>query len=162
MTIRIATSDDLERIRHVAERSWGTDYPDIVSRETIDEGIDEWYAFDQLADELDRSRTLLLVAVDQDTVVGFAHGGWENDNGYILRLYVDPAHRRSGIGSRLLERIRDELFDQGVDCINAMVLTENDLGNAFYREQDFEQTAQEETTIGEQTHSENTYILERE
>lgn len=43
-----------------------------------------------------------------------------------------------------------------------MVLTENDLGNAFYREQDFEQTAQEETTIGEQTHSENTYILERE
>lgn len=162
MTIREATQEHLDGVRDVARRSWETDYPGEVSRETVDKGFDDWYAHDRLEEEFTRSQTRLLVAVDEGTVVGFVHAVWDGDEGYILRLYVDPAHRRAGIGSRLLERIQEQLFDQEIDRIKAMVLAANDLGNTYYRESGFEQVAQEETTIGGETYRENTYVLPRE
>ena len=87
---------------------------------------------------------------------------WDVDetDGNILRVYVDPDHRGVGIGSELLEATRDRLFDVGVDRIKAMVLEENDMGNAFYREFGFEKTDTQEIQIGEESYTECTYTLE--
>lgn len=161
MTINEATQEHLDGIRAVARRSWEADYPGVVSRESVAEGVDDWYARDRLEDALTRSQARLLVSITEGRVVGFAHAVWDGDDGYILRLYVDPAHRRAGIGGRLLERIRADLFEQGADRIIAMVLAANDLGNTFYREAGFEQVAEEETIIGETPYPENTYVLQR-
>lgn len=162
MTLREATRDDIEGIREVARRSWETDYPGVVSRETAEEGVEEWYAPERLADELGRGRARVLVAEREGEVVGFAHAVWDDEEGHVLRLYVDPDHRREGVGSRLLERVRDDLFAQGVDRIRAMVLLENDVGNDFYRTFGFEASGRHETRVGDERHPENTYVLERE
>lgn len=159
MTVREATSDDVGPIRRVVEASWETDYPDILSRESIESGIDDWYAPDRLEAELERARTLLLVAERDGDVVGFVHCLWANDEGDILRLYVHPDHRGEGVGGDLLDRARERLADHDVDRLEAMVLRANEPGNEFYRAFGFERVDAGETTIGDDRYEENRYEL---
>lgn len=162
MPIRAATTDDIDAIRRVAEQSWEIDYPTILTRETVEEVVNDWYASEQLAAELDESRTLVLVAERVETVVGFAHATWSDaeQEGYILRIYVHPDHRGEHVGRELLERTCTALSEQGVERINAMVLAENDAGNAFYDRFGFKPVDERETTIGDDSYRETRYVLD--
>lgn len=170
MTIREATSEDIDGIRDVAKASWDTDYPDILSRESIEDGFDEWYAPEQVRDSLAWADTLLLVAEADDEIVGFAHAVWEKEEsrggdtttkyGDILRLYVLPDYRTDGLGRQLFEAIRDELAELDVTMLRAMVLENNELGNAFYDGFGFELDDTQDVQIGGETYRENTYTLE--
>ncbi|TMT86539.1 N-acetyltransferase [Haloterrigena sp. H1] len=164
MTIRDATTDDVDAIQRVAHSSWEADYPDILSRESIQEGVDDWYTEALIRDSIIWSQALMLVAERDDSIVGFAHATFEPDEhtGTILRVYVDPDHRGEGIGRDLLTETRDRLFEQSVEQLRAMVLAANDVGNEFYRTFGFEQTATEPVTIGDERYEECTYVLERE
>jgi ribosomal protein S18 acetylase RimI-like enzyme len=163
MTVREATEDDLGAITRIAEQSWTVDYPDILTRETVEEAVNEWYAADRVAEEFEADQTLLLIAERDESVVGFAHATWNDAEreGYILRIYVHPDHRRKDVGRELLEETRTELSEKGVDRINAMVLAENDPGNAFYERFGFDRVDESETTIGGETYLENRYVLEQ-
>ena len=164
MNVRQATASDAGAIRRVAERSWEHDYPEIMSRETISEGVEQWYDVEQIESELDREDTTILVAEVDDDVVGFSHAVREDPDGDeadVLRLYIDPDHRREGVGSLLVERTRAELFESGVDRIRAMVLADNEVGNAFYRNHGFDRADEAETTIGGESRRENVYVNTR-
>ncbi|MFD1514043.1 GNAT family N-acetyltransferase [Halomarina rubra] len=179
MTVRRATGDDIEAIREVAKRSWTTDYPDILTRETAETAVTDWYTAEGIAAELRDSRTLVLVAEgedggdgeggegeneagDESSVVGFAHATWTDTDheGYILRLYVDPDHRRENLGRDLLDRTVDALADAGVDRVNAMVLSANEPGRGFYEHFGFERVDEQPTTIGGESYPETRYVLE--
>ena len=164
MTIREATTDDIDAIQDVAQSSWTDDYPDILSRESIEDGLDEWYSDELIRDSIIWSRAFMLVAEHDGEVAGFAHAtiDFDENEGTLLRVYVAPAFRNEGLGRQLLEETRDRLVDQGVERIKAMVLEANELGNAFYRGFGFEQVATEAVKIGEDTHTECTYVLETE
>lgn len=162
MNVREATDDDIDAIRRIAERSWEVDYPAILTRETAEEAVAEWYDADSIAEAIAEGRTELLVAERDGEVVGFAHATWNASEGaaYILRLYVHPDHRSRGVGAELLERTRKALSGYGVDRIHAMVLADNDPGNAFYERFGFERADESETQIGEETYQETRYVLE--
>lgn len=175
MNVRPATVDDADSIRTVARNSWEHDYPDIVSRETIAETVDEWYDPEDVREAIRDPLALVLVALEPDRqpraesgsrtdgrVVGFSQGvlGTEEWTGSILRLYVSPAVRRRGIGSELLERTVDALSAEGADRIQAMVLTANEQGNEFYRSAGFERVDAGRTRIGGEYHEENVYVHE--
>jgi ribosomal protein S18 acetylase RimI-like enzyme len=161
MTIRVASASDAEAIREVARASWETDYPSILGQEVVDDGVEEWYGVDSVRDALGESGTRLLVATD-DAVVGFVHAVVDGDEGHVLRLYVDPEHRRRGVGSRLLERACEELFERGADRVFALVLADNERGNAFYRDHGFEKVDENETTIAGNSYREHTFVLGRD
>jgi ribosomal protein S18 acetylase RimI-like enzyme len=161
MTIRRATSTDIETIRHIAKESWETDYPNLLSRETIEEGFEEWYAPERIKSELEKDDAILLIGVENNKAVGFAHGIRAQRTGHILRVYVTPDYRDQGVGSNLLTSTRDALLTRGVDQIQAMVLAENDPGNAFYRAFGFEKIDEQETIVGGKTYSENVYERRR-
>jgi ribosomal protein S18 acetylase RimI-like enzyme len=162
MNVREATDGDIDAIRRIAERSWEVDYPAILTRETTEEAVAEWYDADSIAEAIAEGRTELLVAERDGEVVGFAHATWNASEGaaYILRLYVHPDHRSRGVGAELLERTRKGLFGYGIDRIHAMVLAENEPGNAFYERFGFERAGESETQIGEETYQETRYVLE--
>ncbi len=161
MRIRAATADDVEVIRQVARRSWETDYPDILSRETVEAGVRDWYALDSLATALARDRTSLLVAEPDSSVVGFVHAVRQAATGvgFVLRLYVDPDHRREGVGAALLDTVTEVLGGDGLDRVDAAVLSANELGRTFYESFGFELAEETETRIGGESYPECRYSL---
>lgn len=159
MEIRPATEKDTEAIRRVAERSWSAAYADVLDGEVIDETVASWYSDDSLSDALNRPGTAFLVAAEDDEVVGFCHGVCYEDEGDVLRLYVDPDRWGEGIGTALHERLRDDLLDFNMKRMRAMVLADNERGNEFYRELGFERTGEGEVELGGESYSENVYTL---
>lgn len=157
MTIRRATPDDVDGVHDVARASWTADYPDILSRETAEEGVSEWYTPERLRADLDDPRTWLFVVESDGRVAGFAHALVDDEEGHLLRVYVHPDARRAGIGRRLVERVGEEMASLDVERVNAMVLAANDPGNDFYADLGFEQVDAGETTIGGETFQENRY-----
>lgn len=158
MTIREAATDDAEAITAIARKSWSHDYPDILSRDTAEQGVEEWYAPETISTEIDSDDAVVPVAERDDEVVGFAHAVEDETGGTVLRVYVAPDHRGDGIGSDLLDYARQRLVDRGVGRLRAMVLAENEPGNEFYRELGFELRERNETHIGGETYRENVYL----
>lgn len=156
MAIREAAEADIEAIRRIAQKSWSTDYPDILSRETAESSVDEWYAPGELRSELSHPRSILAVAETDGGVVGFVHAVTGDELGHVLRLYVAPDHRRQGIGRRLLDHVVDAMAGLGFDRVAALVLAENDPGVEFYRSLGFQTVDEAETRIGGTAHRELT------
>ncbi|MEM4781328.1 MAG: GNAT family N-acetyltransferase [Halalkalicoccus sp.] len=130
----------------------------ILSRETIAETVEEWYAPDRLGFDIESDDAHVLVA-DAEGVIGFSHAVVGEAVGTLLRLYVDPGHRGRGVGTALVEATCDALAAEGCERVEAMVLEENEPGNAFYTEFGFESVRESETTIGEERHDEIVYAL---
>ena len=159
----VAQPDDIDAIRGVAKASWEHDYPEILSRESVETALNDWYSRDRLREELADPWTHIYVAADGDgSVVGFAHGVLDGEAGNILRIYVRPDARRRGIGEALFDRVRHELRRHDIARLNAMVLADNELGNEFYADRGFELADRAETTIGGERFGENTYVLDVE
>lgn len=158
MEIREATPSDVDGIRAVADAAWESEYPDVLTRETVTAGVDEWYDEESITEALRVPGATLLVVDDGDGVVGFAHAFRSGATGDILRLYVHPDRQREGIGSDLLEATVDELVSQGVGRVRAMVLADNDRGRSFYESFGFEKVDEGETRIAGETYPEYTYV----
>ena len=162
MSVRPASTDDIEAVRTVARDSWEADYPEIMSRETVDEAVDRWYSPEQVHSAVENPRMFLLVAERDTGPVGFVHAFLDDDAGVVLRLYVHPEHRGENIGTKLFEEIRDQLFEHGVERLHAMVLAANEPGNRFYQSLGLERVDSGETTAGGESFTEHTYELQSE
>lgn len=75
---------------------------------------------------------LFLVARHGGRIVGSVMGGYEGHRGWINYLAVDPAHRRRGIGRRLMAEVERLLRADGCPKINLQVRTSNREVLAFY------------------------------
>lgn len=161
MWIRRATSNDVGEIQTVARDSWESDYP-FLSRESLQQGIHEWYTDDRIRRALSDPSTLILVAEEDGRVVGFAHA-WANFRqraGNILRMYVHPQYRGRGIGRALYDESAATLAAEGIVRLQAETLAENPLGNEFYRSLGFVKTGERWTNVGGNWLLENTYARE--
>ena len=70
------------------------------------------------ADGLDallvRSPGALVLALDDEAIVGTIIAGWDGWRGTLYRLAVEPSYRRRGIASSLVSEAEGRLRDQGV------------------------------------------------
>ena len=80
----------------------------------------------------------LLVAEVAGEIVGSVIAGWDGWRGSIYRLAVDPAHRRSGLGGRLLRRAEHRLAELGVRRMHAIVVGDDARAVAFWESTDWE------------------------
>ena len=159
MELRPATEADTEAIRRVALRTWRATYDGLLDETTIKETVADWYADEALASALDSPGTAFVVATEDDEIIGFCHGVCQDDEGYVLRLYVDPDRQGRGIGTALHERLRDDLLDFNMRRMKAIVLADNEAGNAFYEGLDFEKTDEGSVELGGERYAENVYTL---
>jgi len=122
----VATMADAEAIARVQVASWRERYDGVLPAELIDAmNVDDFA--ERWRGSLHRpgdARNRVLVALDGDDVRGFAVTGPATDpdadpiaDGEIAELTVEPAHRRQGHGSRLLqasaETLRSDQFTRG-------------------------------------------------
>ncbi|MFC4359737.1 GNAT family N-acetyltransferase [Halobium salinum] len=159
-TIRPARPADIGAIRALARRAWDATYEDLLDETTVAETVAEWYADDALREALDTPGTAFLVAEAGEDLLGFCHGVVLEDEGDVLRMYVDPDHWGEGVGTALHERLRDDLLDFNMRRMRAIVLADNDIGNEFYRGLGFEKTGEGDVELGGETYTENVYTKE--
>ena len=75
---------------------------------------------------------LLLIAINDDRIVGSVIGGWDGWRGNIYRLAVTPQYRRKRIARKLVEAVSDALFAKGADRLSALVEHEHQWAVDFW------------------------------
>ena len=86
-----------------------------------------------LRQKLSHDRDLLLVAVEDCHVIGTIMGGYDGHRGWLYSVAVDPAHRRRGIATALVQHMERLLAERGCPKINLQVFPSNAQAVAFYR-----------------------------
>ncbi|WP_435334753.1 GNAT family N-acetyltransferase [Haloarchaeobius sp. TZWWS8] len=155
VTIRSAALDDVPGIQRVARESWHAAHDHILDPAAVDRQVDEWYATDPVTERVTMTDVHVFVA-DADDVVGFASGVAANraDHGELAELatiYVHPDWWGERVGSRLLERVEDEMRERGFSELSITVLSENQVGLSFYRKHGYEVVSETETGLAGQT-----------
>jgi ribosomal protein S18 acetylase RimI-like enzyme len=103
--------------------------------------IEEYYTPERIAGEIAAPEGWdgWLVAVDGGRVVGAAGGAMVDPGvGEVFVLYLDPARRREGIGTLLLDAVTQQQLARGAREQWVSVEPENAKGLPFYEARGFE------------------------
>lgn len=130
---RMAESDIAQVVQlgnELAELETGGNAPQFYSPETL------------LAWSKDEDQGVLLIAEDDNTVVGFSLTSIlaGAKDAYLHDIGVTPTHRAEGVGKLLLESTIRELGAHAVNRIFCVVQTDNTVGLNFFAEAGFGQS----------------------
>ena len=79
-----------------------------------------------------RDPDALILAVDEDRIVGTIIAGWDGWRCHLYRLAVHPERRRAGIGRALIDAAENRIRALGGTRIDAMVLDDNPQAHAIW------------------------------
>ena len=79
-----------------------------------------------------RDPSALIVAEDDDRLVGSVIAAWDGWRGSIYRLVVAPSHRRMGLARRLLRQAEARLCEEGAVRLQAIVAETEAPAMAFW------------------------------
>lgn len=135
--VRRATVGDATAVASVHHRAWGESYRGIVPDDVLDARAPVEKRALSWAGYLERNAGFVAVACTaQGDVAGFLscgeaelHTGADSE---IQAIYVLDAHKRRGIGRRLLRAGLDHLRDEGRQMVGLWVLDANAAACRFY------------------------------
>jgi GNAT superfamily N-acetyltransferase len=138
---RRARAPDVEAICRVCAEGWRDTYGDLYTAERIERTIAQFYNPNRVRKELEPSRGWdgWLVAEDEHGILVAAGGGGMTGpvTGEVFVLYADPARRREGAGTALLEAITEQQRSQGATEQWVAVAEGNEKGIPFYEARGF-------------------------
>jgi ribosomal protein S18 acetylase RimI-like enzyme len=137
--VRPATPADAPGIARVARVTWKATYAETIAAHNLCRFVAQAYSTKALRAAIADRRGWFYVAVQQDTVVGYAQYVRRFDGqGELIRIYVHPDHQRRGIGRRLLVVGLLEIADAGLEHCYVGVEAGNRPARAFYEQAGFE------------------------
>ncbi len=89
--------------------------------------------------EITRPRSLWLVAVEEDTVVGYIGSQRVDDKADLMNLAVRLDHQGKGVGKMLVEALVEALKEFGVRSLTLEIRESNSVAVGLYHEFGFEQ-----------------------
>ncbi|HLV30515.1 MAG TPA: N-acetyltransferase [Chitinispirillaceae bacterium] len=133
--IRAATIDDLAAIFHLGEK--------VFTPQEVTNLYRTWDEY-EVTGLFNSEPEHLLVALDDEKVVGFAmgtvikktHSAWSY--GHLLWLGVDSFFARQGIGNMLFEQFRTNMKKEGVRILIVDTQADNEPAIRFFRKIGFE------------------------
>jgi ribosomal protein S18 acetylase RimI-like enzyme len=144
MPIRHAEPADAKGIGEVHVAAWRAAYRGLLPDDTLDRLSVEASAR-RWEERIAAPWGHVLVAVQEDRVVGFAAGGNTQDEdvdparvGEIYVLYIHPQVWRRGWGTALLDELMQHLRGDGFEEVILWVLEGNEHAIPFYRAAGFE------------------------
>jgi ribosomal protein S18 acetylase RimI-like enzyme len=75
---------------------------------------------------------LFFVALAENQVIGTVLAGYDGHRGWLYSVAVHPAHRRRGLGARLVQHAERALTDRGCMKINLQIVSTNESVKTFY------------------------------
>jgi ribosomal protein S18 acetylase RimI-like enzyme len=109
--------------RHAVIALWETVFGYETAHNTPSLAIDKKLA---VADEL------FFVALRDEEVIGTVMAGYDGHRGWLYSVAVHPAHRREGLGAKLVRHAEDALIARGCMKINLQIISANASVAAFY------------------------------
>lgn len=132
--IRNATFDDASAIAAIHVHTWQAAYAGILPTDylanlSLQKRTDFW------RQQLTVSGSLVLVAVENDEVIGWASGGANRDpsansGAEVYAIYVLPEFWTRGIGRELMQKTEESFSPNS--CITLWVLAQNQRAIRFY------------------------------
>ncbi|MEN8698148.1 GNAT family N-acetyltransferase [Bacillus infantis] len=131
MKIRRAEDQDAEGIAKVHVETWRTAYRGIIDDEylaalSVEKRTELWHR------NIAIPGNIVLVAEENDGIVGFADGSQEETGEYsgfkgnVTCLYVLEEHQGTGVGKALLHELFQAFQKEGIGSAIVKVLKEND------------------------------------
>ncbi|HTV14935.1 MAG TPA: GNAT family N-acetyltransferase [Acidobacteriaceae bacterium] len=161
MQIRLANSNDAQRIAWVHLESWKTTYPGIIAQAYIDglkveDGVARWQ--DRLTQA---DGPIVFVVEDEAGVFGFAAGGAimhpvDGFDGELGAIYLLATHQKRGAGAALVRRVAGALAERGFKSMVVWVLKANP-SRGFYERMGGVLVAEQGIEIGGETLPEVAY-----
>ena len=143
VSVRVGWADDAAGVAAVQVAAWRQEYAGVLPEEVLDSFDVEQFAaaWHQAMTRPSDARNRVLVALERNAVRGFAvtcpspdpdsdHVG----DGELTELVVDPAHRRAGHGSRLLQASVDTFRADKFVRATCWVATTDDVRRRFLTE----------------------------
>jgi ribosomal protein S18 acetylase RimI-like enzyme len=146
ISIGIATPDDVVDIQEVFYKTWLATYPNEelgITVEDIEDRYKDRLSEDNIAKRKEQIATppegqTLLVARDDDRVIGICRVVRKSDRNQLQAIYVLPEYQGKGIGGELWEAAK-KLFDKAKDTyVEVASYNANAIG--FYKKLGFVET----------------------
>lgn len=125
MTIRPATGAD----RSGVVALWDTVFPDDPPHNAPSKVF---------AAKLPVNDDMLLVAVDEEAVIGTTMAGYDGHRGWLHKVAVLPQYQRRGVATALVRRAIVALRDAGCTKVNLQIRATNSVVRRFYETLGFE------------------------
>ena len=124
------------KIRHYTD----TDYNSIISiwQTVLPDTKPHNKPQTSLEKKLKSNDGLLLLAEEDNKIIGTAMGGYDGHRGWIYSVAVLPDYRRKGIARELLKELERKLTELGCLKVNLQVRTTNSEAFLFYKKCGFE------------------------
>ena len=138
--IRPADPDDAEAIHELGRVAWHAAYDDVFGPDRVDRVVSEWWNVESLRGAAAADERTFLVCESTDGLVGVADASPDTNRAgtyHLGRLYVHPDHWGEGVGTRLVDELRERLPPRA-ERIRLVVLAENPVGVSFYEAYGFE------------------------
>ena len=126
-TIRLADARDAQAIA-------------LMSRDLVESGLGWKYDAARVLKAMRDRETLAPVACDGGRITGFAIMEFGDERAHLVLLAVRPAHRRMGIGKRLLDWLVESARTAGIASLHLELRAANEAAQGFYRAMGFDET----------------------
>ena len=149
--IRIATPDDAEVIRMIAEETWWVAYTPILEKEQIAFMLDDIYSVRKIASQLTHQTQIYLLLVENDNPVAFAAYSPREETPDIYKLhklYCLPETQGKGYGKILITEVIKKTLEAGKLTLDLNVNRHNK-AKTFYEKMGFIIAYEEDIPIGD-------------
>jgi GNAT superfamily N-acetyltransferase len=160
-TIAPATTEDVETIRQIAEKTWWPAYRSILREEQIRFMLGELYASDKIKSQVDSGEQSFLLLSEEDIPVAFAAYSPRTENPEIFKLhklYCLPSTQGKGYGKVLINEVELQTLMAGKQLLELNVNRYNK-ARSFYEKMGFRIIYEEDIAIG--PYWMNDYVMQK-
>lgn len=154
ITIRNVRAEDLPAVADIKIKGWQAAYRGIVDDDYLD-GLSD--AYDRTLQKLENSYTTngFIVAEADGEILGFCRYSslpeGEKADCELRAIYVKPAFKHQGVGTKLFERVTREFQQSGRTRMCLWVFKENETARRFYEKMGGQVRASDFLSVGGKT-----------
>ena len=118
--IRVATIEDVEPIRQLADAIWWPSYSPILSTEQLTYMLAEIYSTEKITSQIINSEQTYLLLIEDNAPVAFAAYSPREENTDIYKLhklYCLPSTQVKGYGKLLVDRVCADVLAAGKNIL---------------------------------------------
>ncbi len=127
---RKATEDDIPLINSLAQKTWRSHYPSIISLEQIEYMLEKMYSPKALEKQMQEEHCFELCYADVSPIGYCSYSRQENENYFLHKMYIDTTQHHKGIGTWFLHEVFDKTA--GIRNLRLTVNRKNHTAINFY------------------------------